>query len=591
MEVILIPDEQSDTKITSHFEYIYADLEGWVCLPTLDRTDPNPDTNFKHHWFEWPQQKNEIVAHVEQQFSALEVYYTPAVWNQPKLNKVNFKASQVIWTEFDGNTPTSLHDIPNPTYRIESSGPGFEHFYWKVNEAVTDASQLEALNRAITYRLGADASAWDATQVLRIPNTINHKRNAPVRVISKIETAVQVVQFGSLPAIPEPETTFDPTQIPSVTDVILRYPFPDNVAKLFQQREFAVGQRSTALMQLGYSLAEMGLNDAEIFSVLRNADDRWGKFKDRRDRDKRLVDLIAKARIKHPEVIEISEDVIPVFGFQSLLNTEAEISWVVPNLLQEKGYMLLTGPSGVGKTQFSLQIARHMALGKSYLGFEFERKFRLLFWSLEMGLEDIKYFASLMGSNDSDEERATLEQNLLIAPLGEPLYLDSQSGQTAFCSVVEQLRPDGVFVDSLGSTSSSELSSESTAKTLMDFNDRFRKQFNCFTWFIHHHRKATADNKKPNKQSDVYGNQYIVNRATSVYALWPSAGAIDVIPLKKRLGPLEESWQVVRNSDLSFFKKEKAFAGGTSHLTVVGDEMTGEKAKPKFSGTGLLDGI
>jgi hypothetical protein len=345
-------------------------------------------------------------------------------------------------------------------------------------------------------------------------------------------------------------------------------------------------------MQLGYALAEMGLTDAEMFSVLRNADDRWGKFKDRRDRNKRLVDLIAKARLKHPQVVEVSEEIIPIFGLQSLLNTEAEISWVIPNMLQEKGYMLFTGPSGVGKTQFSLQMAIHMALGKSFLNFEFNRSFRLVFFSLEMGLEDIKYFLSIMAQELSDEELNTLEQNLLIIPLGEPLYLDSPNGQATFASILEQLRPDGVFVDSLGSTTTTELSSESTVKTLMDFNDRVRKQFDVFTWFIHHHRKATSDNKKPNKLSDVYGNQYLVNRATSVYCLWHGAGVLDVIPLKKRLGPVEADWQVMRSSTLNFTKKEKAFIQGTSHLSLAANGEFGEdKNKKKFDGNDLLGGI
>lgn len=579
-------DSEKSEPVADFLGYMYEGLEGYVCAPTLDRNDDNPKTNFRHHWFEWPAQQPQLIQHITEASPTLEVYITPALFSEQRLNKNAFKSTNVVWTEFDGNVPDSLGNIPQPTYRILSSGPGFEHWYWKLQDANSDVTLVENINRSLTYQLGADASAWDATQILRVPGTKNHKRGGvDVRVISCTQTSVEITGFDSLPAIPEPTAEFSFDTIPDVTEVILKYPWPQQAIDLFKTREFALGQRSTAIMQLGYFLAEMGLTDAEMFSVLRNADDRWGKFKDRQDRDKRLVDLISKARIKHPAIIEVSEEVIPIFGFQSLLNTEEEIEWVIPGLLQANGYMLLTGPSGVGKTQFSLQMAIHMALGKSFLDYEFERPHRVVFFSLEMGLTDIKYFLSIMATGLTDEERLVLEKNLLLVPLGEPLYLDSQSGQAIFANIVEQLRPDGVFVDSMGSVSTTELSSESTAKTLMDFNDRIRKSKNLFTWYIHHHRKATADNKKPNKLSDVYGNQYLYNRASSVYCIWPGPGVIEVIPLKKRLAVVESNWQIVRTSQLNFYKKEKAFAGGTTHLVAVNDPETPKSNKP------LLDGI
>lgn len=579
-------DSEQSEPISQFLHYLYDGLEGHVCAPTLDRKDENPKTNFRHHWFEWPSQEPQLIKHITEASSSMEVYITPAMFSEARLNKSAFKSTNVVWTEFDGNVPNKLGSIPKPTLRLLSSNQGFEHWYWKLQTPAMDVSLVENVNRSLTYQLGADASSWDATQILRIPGTQNHKHGGlPVRILNLDKASVEITKFDSLPNIPEPSAEFSFDTIPDVTEVILKYAWPNQAIELFKTREFVVGQRSTAIMQLGYFLAEMGLTDAEMFSVLRNADDRWGKFKDRQDRDKRLVDLIAKARLKHPAIIEVSEEVIPVFGFQSLLNTEEEIEWVIPGLLQAAGYMLFTGPSGVGKTQFSLQMAIHMALGKSFLSYEFERCYRVVFFSLEMGLADLKYFLSIMATGLTDEERLVLEKNLLLVPLGEPLYLDSQNGQALFANILDQLRPDGVFVDSLGSTSSTELSSETTAKTLMDFNDRIRSRAHTFTWFIHHHRKATADNKKPNKLSDVYGNQYLYNRATSVYCLWPGPGIIEVIPLKKRLAPVESDWQIVRTAQLNFYKKEKAFASGTSHLMAVPNETENQPDKS------LLDGI
>ena len=133
--------------------------------------------------------------------------------------------------------------------------------------------------------------------------------------------------------------------------------------------------------------------------------------------------------------------------------------------------------------------------------------------------------------------------------------MDNPKGQEVFEELLQVIRPDGFIFDSVGSSTTGELSTESTVKAIMDFNDRIRNKYGCFSWFIHHNRKATSDNKKPNKLSDVYGNQYLVNRATSVYCLWPNGAKIEVLPLKKRLAALEEPWSLIRTGDLDFHRQ------------------------------------
>ncbi|HET7713287.1 MAG TPA: hypothetical protein VFK94_02380, partial [Patescibacteria group bacterium] len=125
-------------------------------------------------------------------------------------------------------------------------------------------------------------------------------------------------------------------------------------------------------------------------------------------------------------------------------------------------------------------------------------------------------------------------------------------------SIIEDVVPDGIFIDSVGSTTSGALTDEKTIKNIMDYNDHLRKKYNVFTWWIHHMRKAQAENKKPNKLADVYGNQYLVNRATSVYCLWPKGSKIEVIPLKKRLAKLEDPWDIQRLVNLDFMKVSDA---------------------------------
>lgn len=539
--------EQLDTFLDLVFE-----LEtGYVYSPTKNASTGEWQQNF----FKWPEQRADLTDHIDKSTKDAEVYIAPALFSQPDANKNNFKSSRYLWTEFDGNAPVDSFDpCPQPSMVIQSSDISHAHVYWRLEDRVTDYKEIENLNRGITYSLSADSSSWDCNQVLRPPKTQNHKRDSQTFIRQTNDSTYTIDDFSRVPSIQQVEVEVLPSNIPDVAGVILRYAFPNEVIKLFKNNTLELGDRSTALMRLGYYCAEMGMSDAEIFSVLLNADDRWGKFKDRTDRHKRLTDLISKVRIKIPATQLFADTTdIPVYGFDSFLKSEIKVEWAIEDLLERNGYMLLTGPSGVGKTQFSLQCAIHLALGKKFLDLNIDKPHKIIMFSLEMGHASLKLFLSKMAESLTQEELLTLEKNFLLVPLGEALYLDSPEGQQRMVDIIESNVPDGIIIDSVGSTSTGQVSDETTVKKLMDFNDKIRNRFGLFTWWIHHNRKSQADNKKPNKMADVYGNQYLVNRATSVYCLWPSTrGVIEVIPLKKRLAEIESSWKVQRLSDLTF---------------------------------------
>lgn len=555
MNLELVGSNPEDSQAV-FVDYLYDGLEGYVATASKT-TDADGQVTFKRQAFAWPTKRETLLAWIKTASPTSDVYLAPAIFTTPSGKREDFKATNVLWTEFDGKVPqaSELGNIPEPTLCIQSSGPDNQHWYWKLDAPLSDIAEVESINKALTYQLGADVSAWDGNQILRPPNTLNHKRGTETVFLSQSGSTVSPVNFDALPAV-EAVTVDIPEQIPDITDVILKYSFSQEAGDLYRSRPEGNADRSNMLMRLGYYLAEMGLSDAEMFSVLRNADDRWGKFKDRTDRNQRLSDLIGKAKQKFPSYIDLPDNTLTVYGLQSFLNTEVEIEWAIPGILQTQGYMLLTGPAGVGKTQFSLRWAINLALGRNFLGLEIVEPQRILFFSLEMGHADLKYFLSTMCNDMSTDDLLILEQNLLIVPLGEAFYLDQADQQAQFQALLNQFQPTGVFIDSVGSSSSGNISDESTVKALMDFNDKIRQRHSVFTWFIHHNRKAQGDNKKPNKLADVYGNQYLVNRATSVYCLWPAGSSIEVIPLKKRLAAMEDPWHINRLSNLDFLKKE-----------------------------------
>lgn len=171
------------------FSYIWGDDKvapnTFVYLP-IKENDGSDRGNWTTFMFDWPRQRKAVIKHVMKWNATptLDVYYSPALFSYANPKRDNVLGSWVLWADFDGNAPKSWEDVsaPQPTLIIQSSIPGHEHCYWRLNEFLDDPDTLEERNRSLAYALKADTSGWDADQILRPPFTTNRKRNAPVTV-------------------------------------------------------------------------------------------------------------------------------------------------------------------------------------------------------------------------------------------------------------------------------------------------------------------------------------------------------------------------------------------------------------------------
>jgi hypothetical protein len=472
--------------------------------------------------------------------------------------KIYVAGSKSLWVEFDGNCPESPPEgVPAPSIRIKSSKPGHEHWYWLCDSRL-EVPDIERINKSLAYSLGADISGWDSTQILRPPETFNHKRQETVEVISLGNKRNSLDTFALLEVPPSADLIENFGEIPEIDEVMSRFKWKATVYQLFKSgvpdgNSGTSKGRGLGLMALGYHLAEMQMTNEEMLSVLLNADTRWGKFAGRSDQIQRLSEIISIARGKYPFTGVSSVGKMESYGLLTLLNTPIELDWVWNSYLQTEGNFLLVGPPQVGKSQFSLDFAQRAALGQNFLDREIKTPRRIGFVSLEMGLVDLKYFVQIQSQTFKEDELQLLEENLKFLPLGEPLYLSQKSEQEKLEDWIFDEQLDGVIIDSLGSTTD-DLSGESEVKTVLDFNDKLRQRHNVFTWYVHHNRKSSGNNKKPNKLDDVYGSRYITARATTVYFLWENTdgNSIQGIPLKIRLAPRQQPVTIFRDGKLHF---------------------------------------
>jgi hypothetical protein len=580
---------KTNTELHSFLEFLYGGLTGFAYLATRNVQDI---TDWKQSFYSMPGELNRMENVILNASDDVDVFVSPAVFKDKDSHKEFFKASNVVWTEFDGNAPEE-YDI-EPSLRIQTSSDDNQHVYWRLSEAVTDIETLEQINRNITYGLGADLSAWDANQVLRPPNTINRKpeygEGLPVKVVADTDTSYHISVFGSLPQAPigVDSSGWELGAVPNAEDVLLKYAFPPTALLLLKKEKSEIstgeGGRAKALVNLAHICCEMGLSDAECFAVLRFADDRWEKFKGREDRNKRLSHIITVARHKHPYDEEDDEPFTFAFDFNAFLNTEIEIDWVIEPMLMEQGSMLMVGPSGIGKTQITLQFMIHLALGRDYLHYKISRPRKLLFLSLEMDHGSLKKFLEQMNEPLSIPDRELLGENLIIVPHGEPWPLNIEMGQAQLTGLVEDYQPEGVFVDSIGSAIKGSLSKDEDVQELINYNDRLRKRYGCFTWYIHHMRKSSNGGHTPSSQDDIYGNQYLLNRASSSYGILRGRdGLIKVRNFKNRLAATEADFYIKRGEHLTFTEVEQQAKGPVKLEYTAPEEDKGPVGEGKFN--------
>lgn len=547
-----------DVELKEFLEFMWGDQQGYAYVP-IKEPGGEDKAKWETKFFEWPKEQDEVVEYILNVSPVAEVYFGPALYKAPGSPvPENILGTNVLWTEFDGNAPKGgvLGDkIPHPTMRVRSSNEGHEHFYWRLDHFETEFEYIESINRAIAYTLQADSSAWDPTQILRPIGTKNHKRDRIVRLITSSASKYSREFFSSL-EIPKQlskrEIVLD--EVPEALDVIFKYPWAAEDAEFFRKREMATGTRSSALMRLAFICAEHRMSDEEAFAILLNADNRWGKFKNRKDQEKRLLDLLNRARHKYPVDPEADIDGLPVFTWQELKELEVHVDWLIPGILQRQGIMILTGKPGVGKTQMMLQILIHIALGKPFLNWQIANPRKVAFLSMEMGQAEIKIFMDEMDSILTPEERVLLHENFYIVPVGQTIMFDMPADQKKIEQFLDTYHPEVMGVDSLSQSTLSSLE-EAATKKVMDFADRIRMNYDCSVAFIHHDRKAQIGNKRPKNLEDVYGTFYITAKATTVIGLWQSDRTyeIEVNYLKVRLAKAPNTTSVIRTErGLSF---------------------------------------
>ena len=528
----------------------------------------------------WPQARDNVLKFIQgMNAKGKTPYYNPAMFMPDALSneKQYVLASWVLWCDFDGNAKDAMvrlratRSLPAPTWRVQSGLDGHEHWYW-VLKAPSAPERFEAINKKLAYYLDADIGCWNANRVMRPPYTTNYMdakkyegkgySPQPVDFIEKTGERYDIEQFDFLPSVKDSiaESVKDLGDIPTIAEVMAQYTWTEQQIDIFKNPPTEAGKRSDALVISAYLGAECGMTDEAIYAVINDIDNRIGKFVGRADRERRLAEIIARVRIKHPYVERVNltqtkENIQLVFTANQLLRSDFQIEWLIKDLIVARTTNFISAESGIGKSRLAMQLAKAMATGTQFLKWPCERQISVMYLSLEMPGDMLKHFlTSLLVNKEMDEEQS---DKFMLVPLGKAIDLSKPEGYEFVEMLIKEYKPEVMMIDAMGKLTFEEMG-ETQAKNINNQLNRLTQDYGTTFFIIHHNRKPDLSGKKRPGLGDVYGNQYVVTDASTVFTMFmpENQSHVELIFAKSRAYPADDYIVMNGKKGFSFVIKE-----------------------------------
>lgn len=337
---------------------------------------------------------------------------------------------------------------------ILDSGRGFQAL-WRLEEPLTDIPDVEARNRWLRDQLGGDPAAFDATRILRLPGTVNHKPEAQGRRARLLQHEPDAIYaagcFGAAaraerapvdltPAIDE----LDRDDAIAAGIGICRTAPPAIEGDGGRTTAFKVGMR---LKRAGLSL-ELSQDLALQFYNPRCSPPDADWMRERIERG--YLDGEGRPGCDHPAVqaatdlpgidpfasplpdsARTSISALPVMDLAALgLARAPERLWAVDGMMPWLKATLLTGRGGVGKSLLAQLMSTCTALGVPFLGMT------------------TRQAASAYISWEDDAEELWRRQEAICAAMGVPMA--TLAGKLRLLSMTEQTDTLLVSFDTAG---------------------------------------------------------------------------------------------------------------------------------------------
>lgn len=312
----------------------------FFCISTKSGTG-----KWQDHFFERKKLKD-VQAFIEDNEDK-DIYFCPHGFSEPKRRKQYAVPPSMLWSDLDEADPRTIKI--KPTIAIESS-PGRFVGLWMIDEPMT-----EELNQRLSYAIGADKSGWDLTQVLRAPGTRNYKYTSTPRVRLMWSDGPEYTVADLDSRMPGAKRTSTSSGSNTAADLYRKHQkqFPQWLRKELLNGKPTAGKRSEMFWKIGATLIELGLEEDEVFELLKASP--WNKFAGRASEDDQIRREIRKAIESHVKgsqrVVgeDDDEENKPLFRSMDVINRE-HINWLIYPYVARGEVTIVEGDPGQGKS-------------------------------------------------------------------------------------------------------------------------------------------------------------------------------------------------------------------------------------------------
>lgn len=259
-------------KTADFFSAIYGDARGLATIVTKGASGDLTEQKF----FEYPEQLEAMVAHCNIH-AREDIYYSPILFNSPRRIKENAKTVHVVYADADTCAPENF--LVEPSISVQTSGDRW-HTYW-ILDAEKDPQDVALLAKKIAYahsHLGCDKSGWNTTKLLRVPNSVNCKREEKFTVTATTNGAIYTMDdltlhYGDVQVEPIRELSLDPLPAgwPDLMKTMAKVKSSPEVLSLYKDQPTGNADWSKLLWRLEVALFQQGLTQEEVFVVCRTA--------------------------------------------------------------------------------------------------------------------------------------------------------------------------------------------------------------------------------------------------------------------------------------------------------------------------------
>jgi AAA domain/RepB DNA-primase from phage plasmid len=433
-----------------------------------------------------------------------------------------------VWVDVDlkdGVSRDTLQErvkgLPRPSM-IVNSGGGW-HLYWILKEAVgpEDFEQIRSINSALAAILGGDQDATDPARILRVPGTLNRKKEygtpRPVELLEANVAEYNLSDFDHFAPASDPENT--PRAMKSSPDIqitVERCVFLqrwERDAATLPEPEWYAGQsilgrlsggvdyiHTVSSRYPGYSRKE---TDAKILHALNDAGPRtcaaikalWDCGRDCGVKSPAVLAVkepMERTAEKEPEIVVLEE--METESARDLLSTPSPpVDEVVAGLVARREVVTCGGAPKGGKSYFTLQGGLAVAGGRDFLGMAVPHPFKVLYVLAEGSKRRFKDRLAAATPYATGIEDEDLDRLHVVDTRGR-LKIDTDAGEKTLLRLAEPF--DLIILDTLYALQGGgDENSHKDFRKVSGPLDRLKHSGpdGKAVWLIHHVRKNSAE--------------------------------------------------------------------------------------------------